>query len=219
MTAELRPYLVLLMELLIESPVRRGNKLIPYEEVVAALESNTVETTIELGFKASSRFSVGSYGNNVTLHMQVSREKYVKGIELIGELLYHTTFTTERIKVCATKLVNEIAQFKRDGNSIAKEIMRAMCYHEDSNVRACSLLKQSKFLTGILIQMEQSEFAADVIAKLNKTRAIITLPENISLHMAADWQAMGRLDIDLNQPWKLLQIATGTFENPLPSKR
>uniref|UniRef100_A0A2M4BCH9 Putative zn2+-dependent endopeptidase insulinase superfamily protein n=1 Tax=Anopheles marajoara TaxID=58244 RepID=A0A2M4BCH9_9DIPT len=219
LTAELRPYLVLLMELLIESPVRRGNKLIPYEEVVAALESNTVETTIELGFKASSRFSVGSYGNNVTLHMQVSREKYVKGIELIGELLYHTTFTTERIKVCATKLVNEIAQFKRDGNSIAKEIMRAMCYHEDSNVRACSLLKQSKFLTGILIQMEQSEFAADVIAKLNKTRAIITLPENISLHMAADWQAMGRLDIDLNQPWKLLQIATGTFENPLPSKR
>ncbi|XP_050092688.1 uncharacterized protein C05D11.1-like isoform X2 [Anopheles aquasalis] len=219
LTAELRPYLVLLMELLKESPVRRGNKLIPYEEVVATLESNTIETTIELGFKASSRFSVGSYGNNATLHMQVVREKYVKGIELIGELLYHSTFTTERIKVCATKLVNEIAQLKREGNSIAKEIMRAMRYHEDSNVRTCSLLKQSKFLTGILIQMERSEFAADVIAKLNKTRAIITLPQNTSLHMAADWQAMEHLGIDLNQPWKQLQIDTGTFENSLCSKR
>uniref|UniRef100_A0A2M3Z1Z9 Putative zn2+-dependent endopeptidase insulinase superfamily protein n=1 Tax=Anopheles braziliensis TaxID=58242 RepID=A0A2M3Z1Z9_9DIPT len=219
LSAELRPYLVLLVELLTESPVRRGNTLIPYEEVVAALESNTVETAIELGFKASSRFSVGSYGNNATLHMQVVREKYVKGIELIGDLLYHTTFTAERIKVCATKLVNEIAQLKREGNSIAREIMRAMRYHEDSNVRTCSLLKQSKFLTAILSEMEQSEFAADVIAKLNKVRAIITLPENISLHMAADWQAMEQLGIDLNEPWKQLQIATGTFENPMPSKR
>ncbi|XP_035793712.1 uncharacterized protein C05D11.1-like [Anopheles albimanus] len=219
LTAELRPYLVLLMELLIESPVRRGNELIPYEEVVATLESNTVETTIELGFKASSRFSVGSYGNNVTLHMQVVPEKYMKGIELIGELLYNTTFTTERIKVCATKLVNEVAQLKREGNLIAKEIMRAIRYHEDSNVRTCSLLKQSKFLTEILIKMDQSEFAADVIAKLNTTRAIITLPENTSLHLAADWNAMEQLNIDLNQPWKQLEITTRAFENLLPLKR
>ncbi|XP_049547203.1 uncharacterized protein C05D11.1-like [Anopheles darlingi] len=219
LSAELRPYLILLLELLIESPVRRGDKLIPYEEVVAALESNTIETTIELGFKASSRFSVGSYGNNALLHMQVVREKYVKGIELIGELLYSTVFTTERIKVCATKLVNEVAHLKRDGSSIAKELMRAMRYQEDSNVRTCSLIKQSKFLTGLLLQMEQPEFVADVIAKLNKTRAVITLAENTTVHIAADWHAMAGLGIDLNQPWKQLAKATATLEIPLPLKR
>uniref|UniRef100_A0A2M4A8X6 Putative zn2+-dependent endopeptidase insulinase superfamily protein n=1 Tax=Anopheles triannulatus TaxID=58253 RepID=A0A2M4A8X6_9DIPT len=217
LSTELRPYLVLLMELLIESPVQRGDKLIPYEEVVAALESNTVETTLELGFKASSRFSVGSYGNNATLHMQVVREKYVKGVELIGDLLYRTTFTPERIKVCATKLVNEVAQLKREGNSIAKEVMRAMRYRDDCNVRTCSLLKQSKFLTGLLLQMEQSECAADIIANLYKTRAVITLPENTTLHMAADWRKMEQLGFDLIQPWAQLPIATP--ENPLPVKR
>ncbi|XP_058054864.1 uncharacterized protein C05D11.1-like [Anopheles bellator] len=218
LSVELRPYLVLLMELLTESPVRRGDKLVPYEEVVTALESDTVETATGLGFKASGRFSLGSYSNVAALHMQVSREKYAKGIELIGELLYRTEFTAERIKVCATKLINEVPQSKREGNAIAKDMLRAMRYRDDSNVRLCSLVKQSKFLTALVTQVENPATVADVIAKLNKTRELITRPENIALHVAADCKAMEELGIDLNAPWKQLAIVSEAKEfSPIKS--
>uniref|UniRef100_A0A1S4GM16 Uncharacterized protein n=1 Tax=Anopheles gambiae TaxID=7165 RepID=A0A1S4GM16_ANOGA len=204
LSVELRPYLVLLMELLTESPIRRGEKLIPYEEVVATLESNTVETLTDLGFSSLNRFSVGAYSSTATLYMQVIREKYTTGIELITELLHKTEFTAERIKVCATKLINEVAQVKREGNSIAKDILKAMRYREDSNVRISSLLKQSKFLASLLELLEKPESVNTVIENLNKTRSVITLPENLAIHMAADWSAMEGLGIDLVEPWKRL---------------
>uniref|UniRef100_A0A182JL08 Uncharacterized protein n=1 Tax=Anopheles atroparvus TaxID=41427 RepID=A0A182JL08_ANOAO len=204
LSAELRPYLVLLLELLTESPVRRGDVLIPYEEVVSTLESNTVETATELGFASSNRFSVGAYSSTATLHMQVVREKYATGINLIIELLHKTEFNNERIKVCATKLINEVAQAKREGNSIAKDILKAMRYRVDSNVRMCSLLKQSKFLTTLVERMEDPDMATVVIAHLNKARAIMTQPENLAVHMAADWDTMKDLGIDLSSPWKEL---------------
>ncbi|XP_050076146.1 uncharacterized protein C05D11.1-like [Anopheles maculipalpis] len=211
LSVELRSYLVLLLELLTESPIRRGDTLIPYEEVVSTLESNTVETMTDLGFSSSSRFSVGSYSSTATLYMQVVREKYATGIELMTELLHQTEFTAERIKVCATKLINEVSQAKREGRSIAKDILKAMRYRKESNVRISSLLKQSKFLTSLLEMLEQPDTTQTVIDNLNKVRSIITLPENVAIHMAADWQAMKELGIDLITPWKrLVQPTSGT---------
>uniref|UniRef100_A0A182P602 Peptidase M16C associated domain-containing protein n=1 Tax=Anopheles epiroticus TaxID=199890 RepID=A0A182P602_9DIPT len=204
LSVDLRPYLVLLLELLTESPIRRGETLIPYEEVVSTLESNTVETMTDLGFGSLNRFSVGAYSSTATLYMQVVREKYTTGIELIKELLHKTEFTAERIKVCATKLINEVAQMKREGNSIAKDLLKAMRYREDSNVRISSVLKQSKFLTSLLEMLEKPEQVNVVIENLNKTRRIITLPENLAIHMAADWNAMKELGVDLVAPWKQL---------------
>ncbi len=39
---ELRPYLLMLLDLIIESPIRDGDTVIPYEEVVTALEKDTI---------------------------------------------------------------------------------------------------------------------------------------------------------------------------------
>ncbi|XP_053673268.1 uncharacterized protein C05D11.1-like [Anopheles nili] len=204
LSAELRSYLVLLLELLTESPLRCGDKLIPYEEVVAALESSTVVTSTDVGFQSLNRFSVGAYSNTVTLSMQVIREKYEVGIELITKLLHKTEFTVERIKVCATKLVNDVAQNKREGNSIAKDILKAMYYRDDSNVRCSSMLKQSKFLASLLELIETPDTASLVIANLNKVREIITQPANLGIRMAADWHVMKALGMDLILPWKAL---------------
>ena len=125
---ELRPYLLLLMELLTESPVRRNEELIPYEAVVTALESDTIETEARLGIETTSRFSLGPFGNTATLCMQVVRGKYEIGVGWIAELLHKTEFTPERVKVCASKMVNDVAQAKREGNSIVRDLMKAMYY-------------------------------------------------------------------------------------------
>lgn len=124
----MRPYLLLLMELLIESPVRRGNELIPYESVVTALESDTIETEAKLGIETRSRFSLGPFGTTATLFMQVIPSKYEIGINWIADLLHNSEFTPERIKVCASKMVNDVAQAKREGNSIVRDLLKAMYY-------------------------------------------------------------------------------------------
>lgn len=70
-TREYRKYIPLLMEVIMESPVKRDGRLIPYEEVVAELEADTVGTATQIGFYNSMRFSCGCYGNSVYLMLQV----------------------------------------------------------------------------------------------------------------------------------------------------
>lgn len=112
---ELRPYLLLFLELLTESPIMRDGKIIPYEEVVNQLEADTVATGTRLGLESSSRFSCGPYSNTISIMLQVEQEKYATGAMLLGELLNQTQFTVDRIKVTAAKMVNDVAQAKRKG--------------------------------------------------------------------------------------------------------
>ncbi|XP_055630740.1 uncharacterized protein C05D11.1-like [Toxorhynchites rutilus septentrionalis] len=206
---ELRPYLLLLMELLTESPVRRGDELMPYEAVVAALESDTIETEARLGIDTRSRFSLGPFSNTATLCMQVVREKYETGIGWITDLLHNTQFTAERVKVCASKMVNDVAQSKREGNSVVRDLLKAMLYGSESNVRVSSILKQQKFLSALIERLDSSAGAEIVTNDLNKVREIITKPENLALHVAADWDEMARLGVILEAPWAKLIKAEG----------
>lgn len=128
--SELRPYLVLFMELLTESPIRNveTNELIPYEEVVTALESDTISLQTSLGLECRNQFSCGSYSHTAVLIMKVDYRKYVRGIQWIVDLLNHTEFTVERIRVCGAKIANAVAQAKRNGNAVTYDLLKAMFY-------------------------------------------------------------------------------------------
>ena len=68
---ELRPLLPLLLETLLESPIQRGDQLVPYETVVAELEADTISASTRIGMEASSRFSCGPFGQTAVLALQV----------------------------------------------------------------------------------------------------------------------------------------------------
>ena len=68
---EYKPYIPLLLELLMECPVMRNNQLIPYEEVVAELEADTISNDTNLGVTSSSRFSCGPYSYTALLMLHV----------------------------------------------------------------------------------------------------------------------------------------------------
>lgn len=76
-TKEYRKYIPLLLEVIMESPVKRDGRLIPYEEVVAELEADTIDIATEFGFITGSRFSCGAYGQTVNLMLQVSISCYI----------------------------------------------------------------------------------------------------------------------------------------------
>lgn len=79
-------------------------------------------------------------------------------------------------------------------------------------MRVSSLLKQQKFLSALIEQLDNEQSTEKVINKLNKVREIITRPENLGLHIAADWEEMAKLQVDLEAPWAKLVPSEGASE-------
>ncbi|XP_055378206.1 uncharacterized protein C05D11.1-like [Condylostylus longicornis] len=196
-----RSYLLLLLEMLLESPVRRNGTLIPYEEVVAALERDTIDSSTTLGLEGCG-FSVGVFSHVATLSIQVDSKKYEKGVEWVIDLLHSTEFPADRIKVCASKMFNNVSQAKRKGHTIAKDLLKAMYYDEESNVKKSSVLKQQKFLGEIIEYLDKSQDVERIIADIAKVRSELLKPENLSIHIAANVKMHSKNKHNLSEPWK-----------------
>lgn len=198
---KLRSYLLLYLGLMLESPIRKNDKLIPYEDVVAALERITIASATQLGLGTNSAFSCGPFSNTALLMLQVAPEKYETAVEWCHDLLFLTEFLTERIKVCASKMHNAVAQAKRKSNSVVHDLLKAMYYEKDSNFQLCSMLRQQKFLNSILKQLEDPETAQLVINDLNSVRNYVTQSKNIGIHIAANLNKISNNGQNLSKPW------------------
>ena len=55
-------------------------------------------------------------------------KKYEQGIKWIQELLFNSIFTEERVKVLATKIVNNVSEIKRKGSTMTYDLMRGLLY-------------------------------------------------------------------------------------------
>lgn len=79
LSKELRPYLLLYLESILESPILRGDKLINYEEVVAQLEADTISVSTKIGIEAvARRFACGSYCHSANLALQVGIKHLIR---------------------------------------------------------------------------------------------------------------------------------------------
>lgn len=197
----LRPYLPLLLDLLQESPVKRGNDIVPYQEIVAQLEEDTVATVFRVGLDSSSRFQAGPFSSTISVILQVEPKKVEQGLKWIQELLYDTVLTEERVKVLATKIVNNVSEVKRKGSTMAYDLMRGLLYGKRSNHHAISALRQSRILSSVLLKLEKEDTASVVMKDLENLRSILTLPSNMVIHMSANLDILSSL---YQNPPKLL---------------
>ena len=72
---EQRPYIPLILESILECPILRDGKIIPYETVVSELEMDTIAISTRVGVENTSRFSCGTYSHNAILALQVHLKK------------------------------------------------------------------------------------------------------------------------------------------------
>ena len=107
----LKPYLPLLLELLMESPMLEdnGTTLVPYEDVVAQLATDFLVAKTGLGLKYH-RFMPGSYAQAALLVLQTVPAKYATAVRWVRRLLFQTKLTAERVRVLATKMENSVAE-------------------------------------------------------------------------------------------------------------
>lgn len=61
------------------------------------------------------------------------------------------------------------------------------------------MFSQLKSLTALLDKLDTDESTA--VADLNRLRAELLKPENMAIHLAADWAKINELNLDLTTPW------------------
>lgn len=125
----LRPLLSVYIEYLFNSPLMRHGQKIEFEQVIMALENDTV----------SYRIDSGSFLGNpeiLSIRFQVEPEKYATAIQWLRDLLGNGMFDLTRIEAITTRLVADIPEEKRDGNSMAYAIENAINTEPTSITRA-----------------------------------------------------------------------------------
>ncbi|GBP23093.1 Uncharacterized protein C05D11.1 [Eumeta japonica] len=197
-----RKWLPLFMNALGECPVRRGSDLIPHEQVISTTESLTAVLDFMIGFNHCGNFSVGQHGNFAIVEAKCEPSDYEAVVDHLYEILYAAELNKERLLVFIQRLINDVAQVRRNGHKMVYDTLRDSLYSKDSNMHWCSVLRQQKFLKELLDQMNSSEEAAlSVVAAARDAFTKIT--KTIWLHLATD---LTKYRIS-PEPWK-------KFENP-----
>ncbi|XP_011314165.1 uncharacterized protein C05D11.1 [Fopius arisanus] len=201
---ESRRYLPLILEAIGECPIERNGTLIPYEDVVAEIEADTIAVDSRMGFEGVSKFSCGAYSHSVNLMLQIEMSKYAKGIQWIRELLYDTKFNPERLRIIASKMLNEITICKKKGHKICGDLMRGLMFNKESNHFNASLMRQQMFLTKIVEKLGSDGQA--VVAEIEKIVKSLTDGGNVLIYIATNVDKLKNYVKDLYSPWNVLQV-------------
>lgn len=188
-----RLYLPLLSEIILECPIERGGRLMPYEEVVEEMFSDTICQDSSIGLSAGT-FSTGLMSMLFGISMQVEVSKYEKAIQWFKEILYKTKFTPERIKTVITRLVSDISQYKRSGSKVVGAAIKSLIYQSNSNPWAVNFMRQQKFLKKMLKDLKQNP--EEISMAITRVRDSINRPSNFFIHIA-----LNRAKIDDDAIW------------------
>lgn len=174
---ELRPMLPLFIDNFFNTPVMMGGHLIPFEMVVEGLEKDTISYNIGGGSR------LGDF-EGVAIQFQVEPEKYEKTIEAIKTLMFDSVFDVTRLNAALTKILADIPEAKRSGNSMAHSVDAMLHLHRSSTVKARNTLVKGPYMKRIKKLIETDPDA--VIAKLEQLRKALFTFENMRCLVIAD---------------------------------
>lgn len=203
---ELRLYIPLFLELLLESTVETKMGILTHDVVVHQLEADTVHIGTALGFENGQRFFCGSHGQYVVLFMLVDNAKYVKAVQWIHDLIVGIKFEVDRIQVVGNKMVKDVVKKKRSGLKVTGTMIRNLCFQPTSNQVAASMLRQQAFLQNTLDVLKKTPDA--VITNLKAVREFLARPEHVTVHMSANLHRLATLG-DAKSAWMSCLVSAG----------
>jgi Zn-dependent M16 (insulinase) family peptidase len=200
---EQRPLLPLFMDNFFNTPVMYNGQRIEFEQVVTELEKDTINYSIRGGSSLSD-------GEGVALQFVVEPEKYEKAIQWIRSLMFDSIFDTARLKATLTKLLADIPDAKRSGNSMAYAVDSMIHLAPESISKARNTLVKATYLKRVKKILEKEP--ETVIAWLDNLRKSMFVPENFRVLVIADVE-------QLKNPvssWDILTNGLDTNKEILP---
>ncbi|XP_064481278.1 uncharacterized protein C05D11.1-like [Ornithodoros turicata] len=199
LTADLRLYVPLFLELLLESAVVTKQGKLSHDVVVHQLEADTVHVGTALGFENGQRFFSGSHAQCVVLFMLVDNKKYSKAVQWCHDLIVGIQFEVDRIQVVANKMVKDVVKKRRSGLKVTGTMIRNLCFSSPSNQVAASMVRQQAFLQTVLDALKKNPDS--IVAKLKALRESLSKAESITVHMSANVTPLCALG-DLKACWQ-----------------
>lgn len=177
--AHLRPLMHLYLSTFFSLPLQRADgTTVPFEAVVRGLDEDTLEYEGGMGVG-------GGFAENVCIDLKVEKAKYSKAIEWLRDLVWHSQFALDRLKVSAAKTTQSLPELKRDGRSISWSLSRSLSHDaEKSSNRATSILSLLDFMPKL-----NADLAANpdkVVEQLQQIRKTVFRPENMVVAVGGD---------------------------------
>ena len=178
---EILPLLSIYLESFFGLPIERDGQTISFEQVVTELDRDCVGYSVE---------SAGRLGNveNLRIVFQVEVEKYEIAISWIKELMWHSIFAPERIKAVNTRLMADVPDSKRSGDSMLTAVHLMTHLAPESTGRAKCTLVKALYLKRIKILLKNDPDS--VVASLEKLRSLLFQFENFRVLVIADLQKL-----------------------------
>uniref|UniRef100_UPI00358F5AD4 uncharacterized protein C05D11.1-like isoform X2 n=1 Tax=Myxine glutinosa TaxID=7769 RepID=UPI00358F5AD4 len=188
--AHLKPYLTLYSEIVFESPVMRDGDIVSHTEVIRQLAADTVKSCASLGIKGS-RFRCGIHGQLLCFILKVEMDKYLKGVQWLNELLHQVVIVPERVRMVATKILNEIPCLKQEGCAVATTIIKELNFNSESNHVTTGMVRQQHFLLKLLERLQKEP--SEVLTDLETLKKILVAPENLRIHISANLDSLSEI--------------------------
>jgi Zn-dependent M16 (insulinase) family peptidase len=178
---DLKPLLGVYLTNFFATPVIKDGKRIDFEEVITKLEQDTIEYSLDRG---------SDVGNSEMLYIPFVAEenKFETVVQWLKTMLADSVFDTERVITAVKKMLADVPEEKRDGNSMAFAVDRMFHYDASSSVRATNTLVKALYLKRILKLLKTTPNV--VIDKLEALRTHLLTFTNMRILVTANLETL-----------------------------
>lgn len=188
---ELLPYYHVVTELFSMPMIGENGETISFEDVVAQLKTETVETDISMGIG-------GNFSNLIDFKIQCKATNYSKAVNWLKRVLFDSVFDESRVSILLEKFYNSIVETKREGDQMMFSSMNRHLYNEGSLKKSADELYVEPIIESVLTDIEDGHYIQKILPKLESLRTQLTE----QLHKAhilvfGDIDRLG----DIYEPW------------------
>ncbi|KAF2033818.1 zinc metalloprotease-like protein [Setomelanomma holmii] len=178
---DLKPLLGIYLTNFFATPVVKDGKRTEFEEIITKLEQDTIEYSFDRG---------GDIGNTEMLYLPFVAEaaKFETCVQWLKTLLVDSVFDTDRIITTVKKMLADVPEEKRDGNSMSFAVDRMIHYDAASSVRATNTLVKALYLKRILKLLKTDP--KQVLDKLESIRKHLLTFSNMRILVTANLETL-----------------------------
>ncbi|EHK99827.1 hypothetical protein M7I_4322 [Glarea lozoyensis 74030] len=200
---EHRPLLPLFLDNFFNTPIMKDGKKIDFETVVTQLEQDTVSYSMNGGGRIGD-------AEGLAIQFQVEPEKYAAAIEWIRTMMFDSLFDETRLKAGIAKILADIPEEKRSGNSMMYAVDSMIHGDKDSNIVARGTLVKAVYMKRLKNLLANEP--ATVIGWLEALRKSLFTFESMRTLVIADIEKLP----NPVQAWKPLIAGLDTTKELLP---
>ncbi|RYN92495.1 Uncharacterized protein AA0120_g5018 [Alternaria tenuissima] len=178
---ELKPLLGVYLTNFFATPIMKDGKRIEFEEVITKLEQDTIEYSMDRGT------DIGS-SEMIYIPFIAEADKFETVVLWLRSMLVDSVFDTERIISAVKKMLADVPEEKRDGNSMSFAVDRMIHYDAASAVRATGTLVKGLYLKRILKLLKTEP--QQVLDKLEALRKHLLTFANMRILVTANLETL-----------------------------